>query len=346
MRSALITGVDGQDGSYLAELLLNEGYRVTGTVRKNSERVGGYPQAGVLSTAIEVVESDLSEGSRLVALLSRVRPEEVYNLAARASSAQLWSDPVATGELNALAVVRLLDAIHRIDRGIRFLQASSSEMFGNVTVAPQNETTPIQPRNPYGVAKAFAHWTTVVYREQRGLFGCSCILYNHESPRRGMEFVTRKISHGVASIKLGLAKELRLGNLDARRDWGFAGDYVRAMWLALQQPAPADYILASGKTHSVREFCEIAFSHVGLKYEEYVVEDRESARSPDTVLLVGDPSRAKHVLGWTPRVTFEELVVMMVDADLQSLDVAPGHDRLPKQVGTLQNLPIAKETKE
>ena len=248
-----------------------------------------------------------------------MRPQEIYNLAARASSKELWREPVATGEINAIAVVRLLDAIHRIDQNIRFLQASSSEMFANTNAAPQNESTALRPRNPYGVAKAFAHWMTAVYREQRGLFACSCILYNHESPRRGMDFVTRKIAHGVARIKLGLAKELRLGNLDAKRDWGFAGDYVRAMWLALQQPAPADYIVATGKTHSVREFCEIAFSHVGLRYEDYVIEDRESERSPDTILLVGDPSRAKHVLGWTPSVTFEELVKMLVDADLQSL---------------------------
>jgi GDPmannose 4,6-dehydratase len=273
----------------------------------------------VLSREVEVVENDLSRSSHLEALLNRVRPDEVYNLAARASSQDLWREPVVTGELNSIAVVRLLDAIHRIDRGIRFLQASSSEMFGNARVAPQNESTPIQPRNPYGVAKAYAHWMTAVYREQRGLFGCSCILYNHESPRRGVEFVSRKISHGVATIKRGLAKELRLGNLDARRDWGFAGDYVRAMWLALQQTAPADYILATGTTHSVREFCEVAFSHVGLRYQDYVVEDGESLRSADTVLLVGDPSRAEQVLGWSRSMTFEDLVKMLVDADLRLL---------------------------
>jgi GDPmannose 4,6-dehydratase len=319
MRSALITGIGGQDGSYLAELLLNEGYRVTGIVRKHPESGRDSSGTGILPKAVEVVEISISGSSPLEALLSRVRPKEVYNLAARASNKDLWGEPVITGELNAIAVVRLLDAIHLVDPGIRFLQASSSEMFGNTSIAPQNESTPIQPRNPYGVAKAFAHWMTSVYRDQRGLFACSCILYNHESPRRGMEFVTRKIARGVAGIKLGLAKELRLGNLDARRDWGFAGDYVRAMWLALQQPAPADYIIATGKTHSVREFCEIAFSHVGLRYEDYVIEDCESGRSPDKVLLVGDPSRAKHVLGWTPSVTFEELVKMLVDADLQSL---------------------------
>jgi GDPmannose 4,6-dehydratase len=319
MRSALITGIEGQDGSYLAELLLNKGYRVTGIVRKRPEHERDSAATGTLPKAVEVVESDLSENWPLDALLSRLRPNEVYNLAARASSKDLWREPVITAEVNAIAVVRLLDAIHRIDQSIRFLQASSSEMFGNTSVAPQNESTPIQPRNPYGIAKAFAHWMTSVYRDQRGLFACSCILYNHESPRRGMEFVTRRITHGVARIKLGLAKELRLDNLDARRDWGFAGDYVRAMWLTLQQPAPADYIIATGKTHSVREFCEIAFSHVGLRYEDYVIEDRGSGRSRDTVLLDGDPSRAEHVLGWAPSVTFEELVKMLVDADLQSL---------------------------
>ena len=319
MRSALVTGIEGQDGSYLAELLLNEGYRVTGIVRKHAEWGRDSPGTGMLPKAVEVVESDLSGNWPLEALLNRLRPNEVYNLAARASSKDLWREPVISGELNAIAVARLLDAIQRLDQGIRFLQASSSEMFGNTSIAPQDESTPIQPRNPYGIAKAFAHWMTSVYREQRGLFACSCILYNHESPRRGMEFVTRKIAYGVARIKLGLAKELRLSNLDARRDWGFAADYVRAMWLALQQPAPADYIVATGKTHSVREFCEIAFSHVGLRYEDYVIEDRESGRSPDTVLLVGDPSRAKLVLGWTPSVTFEELVKMLVDSDLQSL---------------------------
>lgn len=337
MKTALITGVNGQDGSYLAEFLLGHGYRVVGTIPgKNVDNILHIREK------TEILENPCLDQKCIEQIVRKYKPLEVYNLAARASSKELWSDPVATGELNAIAVLKFLDVIYRIDPEIRFLQASSSEIFGNTSVAPQNEATPVHPRNPYGVAKAFAHWMTSVYREQRGLFGCSCILYNHESPRRGMEFVTRKISHGVARIKLGLAKELRLGNLDARRDWGFAGDYVSAMWLALQQPAPSDYIVASGQTHSVREFCEIAFSHVGLRYEDYVVEDRESVRSPDAVLLVGDPSRAKHILGWTPTVTFEELVVMMVDTDLQSLEVAPGHDRLPKQVGACKPLPIAR----
>lgn len=319
MRSALITGINGQDGSYLAELLLNEGYRVIGTVRKQSECTVNCPPHSLIPNAVEVVESDLSENSGLDTLLSRLRPTEVYNLAARASSKDLWRAPVATGELNGIAVLRLLDAIHRIDRNIRFLQASSSEMFGNATVVPQNESTPIAPRNPYGVAKAFAHWMTSVYREQREVFACSCILYNHESPRRGMEFVTRKISHGAAMIKLGLARQLRLGNLDARRDWGFAGDYVRAMWLMLQQPTPEDYIVATGEAHSVREFCEIAFSHVGLSYQDYVVQDREELRGPESVLLLGDATKARRILGWAPSVSFEQLVKMLVDADLKLL---------------------------
>lgn len=344
MKTALITGVNGQDGSYLAEFLLERGYRVVGiTPRQNAAKTLHIRQR------IEFVENPTFDQKCIGQTIRKYRPDEIYNFAARASSKQLWSDPVATGKLNAIAVVELLDAIHQIDPGIRFLQASSSEMFGNATVAPQNESTPIQPRNPYGVAKAFAHWMTGVYREQRGLFGCSCILYNHESPRRGMEFVTRKISHGVASIKLGLAQELRLGDLDARRDWGFAGDYVRAMWLALQQPAPGDYIIATGKTHSVREFCEVAFSHVGLRYQDYLVEDRGSVRPPDKVLLVGDWSRAKHVLGWTPTMTFEELVVMMVDADLQSLSAMARDDSLPKQAKALRSVAkrrITKETKQ
>jgi GDPmannose 4,6-dehydratase len=324
-RRALITGINGQDGSYLAELLLDQGYRVMGTVRRYPCHGADYEIGRVLES-VDVVEGNPTSSSSLDKLLTQFRPGEVYNLAARASSSELWTDPVSTGEVNGLAVVQVLDAIRRIDPRIRFLQASSSELFGNANEVPQEESTKIQPRNPYGVAKAFGHWITAVYREHQGLYACSCILYNHESPRRGKQFVTRKISHGVARIKLGLASELRLGDLDARRDWGFAGDYVRAMWLALQQAAPDDYIVATGKPHSVREFCEIAFSHVGLRYEDYVVRDRESIRSPETVLLVGDPTKAKRVLGWSPTISFEELVVMMVDSDLRSLEVNPGPD--------------------
>jgi len=316
MRTALITGVNGQDGSYLAEFLLSKGYRVVGTTPNqctNLERILHIREK------IETVETSPLNHAWMEELLLKFRPDEIYNLAARASSRELWTDPVSTGESNALAVVRLLDAIHRVDHSIRFVQASSSEVFGNATVSPQTESTPLHPRNPYGAAKVFGHWITAVYREQRGLFACSCILYNHESPRRGMEFVTRKISRGVAMIKLGLANEIRLGDLDARRDWGFAGDYVHAIWLSLQQSSPDDYIVATGETHSVREFCEIAFSHVGLRYEDYLVQDRENFRSPEAALLVGDPAKATRVLGWHPTVTFEQLVTMMVDADLQSL---------------------------
>jgi GDPmannose 4,6-dehydratase len=324
MRRALITGINGQDGSYLAELLLSEGYHVMGTVRSCPNGAGDRVCHGGVPAAVDIVESD-----DLEALLRRVRPHEIYNLAARASSAELWTDPVSTGEVNALAVVRLLDAIHRTEPGIRFVQASSSEVFGSAAEVPQTESTPFRPRNPYGVAKAFGHWITAVYREQRGLFACSCILYNHESPRRGEEFVTRKISHGAAMIKLGLANELRLGDLEARRDWGFAGDYVQAMWLSLQHSAPGDYIVATGETHSVREFCEIAFSHVGLRYEKYVVQDCQNLRSPEAALLMGNPAKVKQILGWSPTVDFPQLVTMMVDADLRTLKIA-GETRPPR----------------
>lgn len=314
MKTALITGISGQDGSYLAEFLLGQRYRVVGTTAGQD-----FDNILHIREHIEIVETPQLDQDCVENIVRKYEPDEVYNFAARASSKMLWSDPVGTGELNAIAVVQLLEVIYRARRDVRFLQASSSEMFGNARATPQNESTPIQPRNPYGVAKAFAHWMTSIYREQRGLFACSCILYNHESPRRGKEFVTRKISHGVAKIKLGLATELRLGDLDARRDWGFAGDYVRATWLSLQQPVPGDYIVATGETHSVREFCQIAFSHVGLRYEDYVVQDTEYIREPECVVLVGDPARAKRMLGWAPSVTFEGLVKMLVDDDLRSL---------------------------
>jgi GDPmannose 4,6-dehydratase len=320
MTTALITGINGQDGSYLAELLIRKRYRVMGTVRRYLDRRGNHDRLRSVPKDVEILESDLVENSSIDALLNRFRPDEVYNLAARASSSELWTDPISTGEVNALGVVGLLDAIHRVGNRIRFLQASSSEVFGNATEVPQRETTAISPRNPYGVAKAFAQWITAVYREQQGLFACTCILYNHESPRRGDEFVTRKISKGVAMIKLGLATELRIGDLDARRDWGFAGDYVEAMWLSLQQSAPDDYVVATGKTHSVREFCEIAFAHVGLKYQDYVIQDRENFRPAERAQLVGDAAKARRVLGWAPTVGFDELVVMMVDADLRLLE--------------------------
>jgi GDPmannose 4,6-dehydratase len=318
-RRALITGINGQDGAYLTQLLLKRGYCVVGAVRDCAPIATDLTHTSSLCKGVELVECDLAGNSHIENVIRRFRPDEVYNLAARASSSDLWTDPVSTGEVNALAVVRLLDVIHRIAPHTRFVQASSSEVFGSTTEAPQTESTPLQPRNPYGVAKAFGHWITAVYREQLGLYACSCILYNHESPRRGMEFVTRKISHGVARIKLGLANELRLGNLDARRDWGFAGDYVQALWLSLQQREPGDYIVATGETHSVREFCEIAFSHVGLRYEDYVVQECEGSRGPESVVLVGDPAKAKRMLRWTPTMTFKELVSMLVDADLRML---------------------------
>jgi GDPmannose 4,6-dehydratase len=314
MKTALITGIGGQDGSYLAELLLAHGYRVVGIMRgQKAENIFHIRER------IEIVENASLDETSIEKIVCTYEPDEIYNLAARASSKQLWSDPIATAELNGVAALALLEVVHRVNRGIRVLQASSSEIFGNAVITPQNESTPIQPRNPYGVAKAFAQWTTSIYREQRGVFACSCILYNHESPRRGMEFVTRKISHGAAMIKLGLAGDLRLGNLDSRRDWGFAGDYVRAMWLMLQQPTPEDYIVATGEAHSVREFCEIAFSHVGLSYEDYVVQGREELRGPESVLLLGDATKAKRILGWAPSVSFEQLVKMLVDADLKLL---------------------------
>jgi GDPmannose 4,6-dehydratase len=327
VRKAIITGVNGQDGSYLAELLLNEGYQVMGTVRTCPKSASENDRIERVPSAVDIVEVDLVGNFSAEKLLRRFLPHEVYNLAARASSSELWTDPVSTGELNAQSVLRLLDAIHRVDPAIHFAQASSSEMFGSAVEVPQLESTPFQPRNPYGVAKAFGHWITSVYREHRGLFASSCILYNHESPRRGMEFVTRKISHGAAMIKLGLTKELRLGDLEAKRDWGFAGDYVRAMWLSLQHSTPGDYIVATGETHSVREFCEVAFSHLGLRYEDYVIQDRDHLRPAEAARLVGNPSKAKRILGWGPTVDFDQLVTMMVDADLRELEASGGQRR-------------------
>lgn len=319
MRTALITGIGGQDGAYLAQFLLRRGYRVIGTVGHST--VGAINSAFLekLPETVELIEDTSGVQSSLDAILDRHRPEEVYNLAARASSADLWTNPILTGELNGLAVVRILEAIQRVDCNIRFMQASSSEIFGNAIEAPQTELTPLRPRNPYGVAKAYGHWMCAIYRQERGLFACSCILYNHESPLRSPEFVTRKISRAAAMIKLGLANELRLGNLDAKRDWGFAGDYVEAMWLALQHPIAEDYIVATGESHSVREFCEIAFSHLGLKHQDYIIQDPDKYRAADSALLLGDPGKARRNLGWKPRMSFEELVRTMVDADLRLL---------------------------
>jgi len=317
MSTALITGIGGQDGSYLAELLLARGYRVIGLVRSTTP--DRNVRIAAIRDRIELVAADLLDQSSLVVLIDTHRPAEIYNLAARASSSQLFADPVLTCEYNGLAVARLLEAIRHVDPTIRFCQASSSEMFGNATTSPQDESSPFRPRNPYGIAKLCGHWFTVNYRETHGVFACSCILFNHESPRRGAEFVTRKVSAAAARIRLGKQDRLKLGDLDARRDWGFAADYVRGMWQMLQAPTPDDYVLATGETRTVREFCRIAFRHVGLDYREYVHVDPEIVRPPEMVTLVGNAERARRALGWAPTVSFEELVRMMVDADLHQL---------------------------
>ncbi len=317
MKRALITGVTGQDGSYLAEFLLSKGYRVTGMVRRSSTE--NFERIGHLRTKIELRQADLLDQLSIIDLIKQARPHEVYNLAAQSFVPTSWVQPVLTGEFTAMGVTRMLEAIRLVDRKIRFYQASSSEMFGKVQEVPQTERTPFYPRSPYGVAKVYGHWITVNYRESYDLFACSGILFNHESPRRGKEFVTRKISHAVASIKKGLQKEVRLGNLSAKRDWGFAGDYVRAMWLMLQQKAPDDYVVSTGEGHSVREFCEIAFDHVGLDWKKYVVVDREFFRPAEVNTLCGNPAKARRKLGWRPEVGFPELVRMMVDADLKRL---------------------------
>jgi GDPmannose 4,6-dehydratase len=317
-KTALITGITGQDGSYLAELLLGEGYRVVGMTRRTSTDV--HERIAHIVDDIEFVSGDLLDQSSMTSIVRDVRPNEVYNLAAQSFVPTSWQQPVLTGEFTALGVTRVLEAIRTTDPSIRFYQASSSEMFGKVVETPQRESTPFYPRSPYGVAKVYGHWITVNYRESYNMFAVSGILFNHESSRRGKEFVTRKVTDGVARIKLGLAKDLRLGNLDAQRDWGFAGDYVRAMWLMLQQPQPDDFVIATGRTHSVRDFVRIAFEAAGLgSYEPYVAIDPRFVRPAEVDLLVGDASKAKRVLGWEPKVTFEELVEMMVRADVDRL---------------------------
>jgi len=317
MPTAIITGVTGQDGSYLADFLLRKGYRVIGMVRRSSTVTFGRIQH--IQDEIEIIQGDLHDQSSLVSLLEDYQPEEVYNLAAQSFVPTSWKQPVLTGEVTALGVTRILEAIRLFNPSTRFYQASSSEMFGKVREVPQTESTPFYPRSPYGVAKVYGHWITVNYRESYNLFACSGILFNHESPRRGLEFVTRKITNGVARIKLGLTNELRLGNLESRRDWGFAGDYVRAMWLMLQQDHPDDYVICTGETHSVREFCETAFRCVGLSYHDYVVQDPLFYRPAEVDLLVGDSAKARKELGWKPEKSFEELIEMMVDYDLQLL---------------------------
>jgi len=312
--NALITGITGQDGSYLADFLLTQGYRVIGMVRRASTE--NFERIEHLRGQIEIRQADLLDQLSLINLLREVRPREVYNLAAQSFVPTSWEQPVLTGEFTALGVTRLLEAIRLVDPGIRFYQASSSEMFGQVQEVPQTERTPFYPRSPYGVAKAYAHWITVNYRESYGIFACSGILFNHESPRRGKEFVTRKVTDGVARIKAGLATTLPMGNVQARRDWGFAGDYVEAMWRMLQQPQPDNYVVATGETHSVQELCERAFARAGLNWKDHVVVDRTLVRPAEVESLLGDATKARRALGWQPRVSFHALVDMMVDADL------------------------------
>jgi GDPmannose 4,6-dehydratase len=314
MKKALITGITGQDGSYLAELLLSKGYEVTGMVRRASTET--FERIAHFKDRLTLRQADLLDQFSLVKLLEDVRPDEIYNLAAMSFVPTSWSQPILTGEFTALGVTKLLEAMRMVCPKAKFYQASSSEMFGKVLETPQSETTPFYPRSPYGVAKVYGHFITVNYRESYNLFALSGILFNHESPRRGKEFVTRKITDGVARIKLGKQKELRMGNLDAKRDWGFSGDYVRAMWMMLQQETAEDYVVATGETHSVREFLQIAFSHVGLNYEDYVVIDPEFIRPAEVDLLLGTPAKARRNLGWEPEVSFEQLVTMMVDADM------------------------------
>ncbi len=314
---ALITGITGQDGSYLTELLLDKGYHVCGIVRRASTE--SFERIAHLTDRVELIQADLLDQYSLIEALRKAAPREVYNLAAQSFVPTSWGQPVLTGEFTALGVTRMLEAVRSVDPSIRFYQASSSEMFGKVREVPQNETTPFYPRSPYGVAKAYGHYITVNYRESYGLFAVSGILFNHESPRRGLEFVTRKVSDGVARIKLGLATDLRLGNLEAQRDWGFAGDYVDAMWRMLQQDAPDDYVVSMGETHSVRELVETAFERVELDWRKYVAEDPAFFRPAEVDLLIGDPSKAREELGWSPRTSFRDLVHMMVDADLARL---------------------------
>ncbi|MFO0844435.1 MAG: GDP-mannose 4,6-dehydratase, partial [Gemmataceae bacterium] len=313
-KTAFITGVTGQDGSYLAELLLNKGYRVCGMVRRSSTE--NFERIGHVRDRIELYQADLLDQTSIAGVLAQTQPDEVYNLAAQSFVATSWHQPVLTAEYTAVGVTRMLDAIRQVCPKAKFYQASSSEMYGKVLEVPQREETPFYPRSPYGVAKVYGHYITVNYRESYGMFACSGILFNHESPRRGLEFVTRKITHHVAKIKCGEAKELRLGNLNSKRDWGFAGDYVKAMWLMLQQDQPDDFVVGTGETHTVQEFVEIAFGHVGLDWRKYVVIDPKFVRPAEVDLLLADPGKAKRVLGWEPTVSFEGLVKMMVDSDL------------------------------
>lgn len=315
---ALVTGVTGQDGSYLAEFLLSKNYHVVGMVRRASTEK--FPRIEHIKNDIEIRQGDLLDQSSLISVIKDVRPQEIYNLAAQSFVPASWEQPVLTSEFTAVGVTRVLEAVRMVDPNIKFYQASSSEMFGKVQEVPQTEVTPLYPRSPYGVAKCYGHYMTINYRESYKMFAVSGILFNHESPRRGLEFVTRKISDGVAKIKLGLEKELRMGNLDAKRDWGFAGDYIKAMWLMLQQKEADDYVISTGEAHSVKEFIEIAFSHVGLEWQQYVKIDEKFIRPAEVDLLIGDCSKAKNKLGWQPEVSFTELVKMMVHSDLERLE--------------------------
>ena len=317
VKRAVITGVTGQDGSYLAELLLEKGYEVTGVIRRTSTLP--FERIKHIQHRINLVHADLTDQSSLVTVLQKSRPHELYNLAAQSFVPESWSQPILTGDVTGLGVMRMLEAIRFVDPAIRFYQASSSEMFGHVQETPQTEKTPFYPRSPYGVAKVFGHWITVNYRESYDLFAVSGILFNHESPRRGLEFVTRKITHGVARIKLGMQEELRLGNLEAERDWGHAADYVHAMWLMLQQATPQDYVIATGETHTVRELCEVAFSHAGLDWQKHVVQDKQFYRPAEVHTLLGDYRKARNELKWKPRISFAELVRDMVDSDIERL---------------------------
>jgi GDPmannose 4,6-dehydratase len=330
-RTALITGITGQDGSYLAEFLLEKGYRVVGLTRRSSTETD--ERIAHLGDRIELLQGDLLDPVSLMEALRAVQPDEVYNLAAQSFVPTSWNQPVLTGEFTGLGVTRMLEAVRSVVPQARFYQASSSEMFGKVREVPQNERTPFHPRSPYGVAKAYGHFLTVNYRESYGMFACAGILFNHESPRRGLEFVSRKITDGAARISLGLADSLPMGNLDAERDWGFAGDYVTAMWMMLQRPEPTDYVVASGISHSVRDLCRIAFARVGLEYERYVTQDELLFRPAEVDHLLGDPSKAKAELGWRPEVDFESLINMMVDADVARLR-EPAASRASAVIGT------------
>lgn len=317
MPTAIITGITGQDGSYLAELLLAKGYRVIGMIRRSS--VITFERIQHIQDQIEIIQGDLHDQSSLMDLMEQYKPDEVYNLAAQSFVPISWNQPVLTGEVTALGVTRMLEAIRQISPKTRYYQASTSEMFGKVNETPQNESTPFYPRSPYGVAKLYGHWITINYRESYNLFAVSGILFNHESPRRGTEFVTRKITYGAARIKLGMEKDLRLGNLDARRDWGYAGDYVEAMWRLMQNDNPEDFVVGTGVTHSVEEFCEKAFSYLDLDYKEFVIQDPRFYRPAEVDLLVADARRVRKKLGWSPHVDFDRLVEMMVDSDLKRL---------------------------